>query len=435
MAQTNNFVTSGIPDLDRLLGGGIIIGDNVIWYDDAGLLASVFCLNLLQASKADCKHLIYLSFDCSPRHLLEKLGSLAHTPHLTILDCFTHGKGESSDLFLNFYHRPETDFPCRIICLPDPRKIEAVTDAVYDLHRSLTADVRFIFESLTGMQELWGQEETILKFYASACPRLYDLHTIAYWIAEKGAHSGRLKAHFNKITQVALDLTVKRGKTYLTVLKAEKRNLNIVNQPTVYWHQDLQVSLDPDNLHTGGIDLGRRLKRLRKQRGLSQKELARQVGVTPSNISQVENNQVYPSLPALMKIAEVFSINISYFLPEAKPARNRIIYPAAEAVATTVAGNAPKNLLARQFFAGQQEGRLDPWLIEIPPATTLNGHFFIHKGEEMGYLLSGDITLVLEEEKSFLNPGDLIHLTTTTPVQWKNEGDTTARLLWLKINM
>ena len=71
MAQTNNFVTSGIPDLDRLLGGGIIIGDDVIWYDDAGLLASVFCLNLLQASKADCKHLIYLSFDCSPRHLLE----------------------------------------------------------------------------------------------------------------------------------------------------------------------------------------------------------------------------------------------------------------------------------------------------------------------------------------------------------------------------
>jgi hypothetical protein len=28
-----------------ILGDGIIIGDNVVWYDGAGSLASVFCLN------------------------------------------------------------------------------------------------------------------------------------------------------------------------------------------------------------------------------------------------------------------------------------------------------------------------------------------------------------------------------------------------------
>ncbi|MBW2721542.1 MAG: hypothetical protein JRC67_04865, partial [Deltaproteobacteria bacterium] len=36
-------VASGVSPLDRLLGG-LYIGDNVVWHDDAGSLASVFCL-------------------------------------------------------------------------------------------------------------------------------------------------------------------------------------------------------------------------------------------------------------------------------------------------------------------------------------------------------------------------------------------------------
>ncbi len=43
-------VPSGVGRLDLLLGG-LFIGDNVIWHDDAGSLAPVFCLNFLQASQ------------------------------------------------------------------------------------------------------------------------------------------------------------------------------------------------------------------------------------------------------------------------------------------------------------------------------------------------------------------------------------------------
>jgi hypothetical protein len=42
-------ITSGVEALDRLLGG-LFIGDNVIWYDTAGSLASAFCLNFILAS-------------------------------------------------------------------------------------------------------------------------------------------------------------------------------------------------------------------------------------------------------------------------------------------------------------------------------------------------------------------------------------------------
>ena len=98
-------VASGVSQLDRLLGG-LFIGDNVVWHDDAGSLASVFCLSFLQTSEAQEKPIIYVSFDRSPRNLLEKLGHLADYRNLTILDCFTWGKGAGSDVFLRFYRDP-----------------------------------------------------------------------------------------------------------------------------------------------------------------------------------------------------------------------------------------------------------------------------------------------------------------------------------------
>ena len=69
------------------------------------------------------------------------------------------------------------------------------------------------------MQSLWGGEEQVIEFYVKTCPRLYELDTIAYWLVEKGAHSSRLKANINKIAQVVIDLSVRRGNAALKILR------------------------------------------------------------------------------------------------------------------------------------------------------------------------------------------------------------------------
>ena len=79
------------------------------------------------------------------------------------------------------------------------------------------------------------------------------------------------------------------------------------------------------------------------------------------------------------------------------------------------------------------EPKAEPYLIEIPPKTNLNSHFFIHKGEEMGYLLSGKLQLKMKKAFHTVNPGDVIYLSSEIPHQWKNKGPGTARLLWIKV--
>ncbi len=175
--------------------------------------------------------IIYVSFDRSPRNLLDKLGHLAENPLLTILDCFTWGKGAGSDVFLKFYEDDHDQWSCNIVKVQSPKEVSSVMDSVYRVHATMTGDVRFVFESITGMQELWGSEEQIIRFYMHSCPRLYELNTVAYWLLEKKAHSSRLRAQINQIAQVAIKLSIKRGTTYLTVIKAEERLSDNLHRP------------------------------------------------------------------------------------------------------------------------------------------------------------------------------------------------------------
>jgi transcriptional regulator with XRE-family HTH domain len=290
-----------------------------------------------------------------------------------------------------------------------------------------------VFESITGMQGLWGGEDQILRFYSHSCPRLYELNTIAYWLMEKRAHSTALMARINQVAQVAIDLAVKRGNTSLTVLKAEKRKLQTLNKPFFYWVDEDQVAFAPRRGYAGRIDLGRRLKDLRTTRGLSQTQLAKQVGVTPSTISQVESNLIYPSLPALFKMAEILSVGPAALLQKAEDVPAKVIFPAAEAAVIRLSHLPDSSVRVRMFTPVEDRRRAVPYLVEIPAGKHLPIHFLIHRGEDVGYLLSGRLRFRLRQVDHTLGAGDVVYLTDEAPEEWENPGPEPARLLWVKI--
>jgi len=429
-----SFVSSGIEQLDALLGGGILIGDNVIWYDTAGSLAPVFNLNLVQISKEKKRELIYISFDRSPRSLLEKLGSFARNKRLTILDCFTHGKGESSDTFLAFYENLPKKLPCRIVKEENPSSPDRVKEAVYGLHETMQDDVRLIFDSLTGMQELWGEEDTALRFYSQACPRLYELNTEAYWVVESEAHSSQFKAHINKVTQVAIDLSLKRGKTFLTLVKAEGRDVGTLEIPVEYWSDGLEVHLDLGGDKPRKLALGAHLKQLRTRKGISQTALAKLVGVTPSTISQIESDQIYPSIPALIKIAEILSAEIgSLFGESLTPDPETVVFKGQNATSSILPHLPRKKIHAMRLLPEGMQRDFECYLLEVEPKSRLENHFFINKDLEIGYLLSGELQLELNGKQQAMQPGDLVTFGAEVPESWENQGNSVAKLLWLQI--
>ncbi len=64
------------------------------------------------------------------------------------------------------------------------------------------------------------------------------------------------------------------------------------------------------------MDLGEKIFKLRKERGLSQEALAEKVGTTRQVISKWENNQGFPETEKLLLLSNVFEVSVDFLLKE-----------------------------------------------------------------------------------------------------------------------
>lgn len=61
-------------------------------------------------------------------------------------------------------------------------------------------------------------------------------------------------------------------------------------------------------------EIGTKIRQLRSQRGISQIELAKQLGVSKSVVSSYENGIHFPPYDILIQIAKLFSVSTDYLL-------------------------------------------------------------------------------------------------------------------------
>ena len=63
----------------------------------------------------------------------------------------------------------------------------------------------------------------------------------------------------------------------------------------------------------------------------------------------------------------------------------------------------------------------------------IGAHFFVYKGEEVGYLLSGELTVTIYNRKQTVHSGTMPCFTSQIRSQWENTGEDVARMSWIKI--
>jgi KaiC/GvpD/RAD55 family RecA-like ATPase len=178
-------ISSGIKGFDRLIDF-FHIGDNVVWEVDSGTPYKIFLQNFIRQSFNDFQKIIYISFNRSPQSILKSVKNILNPELFVLVDCFTSGKGKNDKTFARFY---ETPSGINIVKIDNPKSIEQFTQSLNGIEDNLPPGARYIFDSLTGMQDLWSDENSTYKFFTYMCPRLYDLDTVAYWILDKEAHT------------------------------------------------------------------------------------------------------------------------------------------------------------------------------------------------------------------------------------------------------
>ena len=66
--------------------------------------------------------------------------------------------------------------------------------------------------------------------------------------------------------------------------------------------------------------IGERLREARNRKGLTVREIARQIGVSPSLISQIERDKVNPSVSTLWGLVTVLGLTMGELFSETEPA-------------------------------------------------------------------------------------------------------------------
>jgi transcriptional regulator with XRE-family HTH domain len=416
-------ISSGIKSFDRLIDF-FYTGDNVVWEVDSGAPYKVFLQNFIKQSFNDSQKIIYISFNRSPQSILKSVKNILNPEHFVLVDCFTSGKGKNDKTFARFY---ETPSDTNIVKIDDPKSIEQFTHALNAIEDSLSPGARYIFDSLTGMQDLWSDENNTYKFFTYMCPRLYDLDTVAYWILDKEAHSQKFKANLRHITQVVIELYERREMLYMKAIKLDGRNDREAFKPHLYQINEGNVIISLLKKEHS-LEIGSRLKEMRTRRGMSQKELADKVDVSPSFISQVENNQISPSLTSFVQLCNALGESPSTLLDD-KPAkktgwlirqRSGSSQPLMKEDGLSVFNVSENGAYPRDSVAN---------IAVIEPHTQIKKHFLLHKGKEFIHVLKGQVSLIVDGMEESVSAGDSVFLKDEIPSLWKNEMEEPAELL------
>ncbi|MCW2737520.1 XRE family transcriptional regulator [Nocardioides sp.] len=159
-----------------------------------------------------------------------------------------------------------------------------------------------------------------------------------------------------------------------------------------------------------------RLKMVRNARGLTLAEVTERTGVSTSTLSRLETGQRRPTLELLLALSALYRVPLDDLVgaPEVGDPRIRL---------------RPGQVKGRTVVPLSREpGSMQAWKIVVPTGQ-VDPQPRAHDGHEWIYVLSGRVRLVLGQEDSVLEPGDVAEFDTRVPHWFGSTGEAPAEML------
>lgn len=173
------------------------------------------------------------------------------------------------------------------------------------------------------------------------------------------------------------------------------------------------------------IDIGSKIRRIRKNRRLSIAELAKKSETSTGMISQIERNMVMPSVTTLYKIAKTLDVSIGYFFDEEskevsplvkKDDRKKLVIDEAHGI--------------YELLTADLERRIEFLSITLVKGESKMNELLSHTGEECGIVIKGKMMVKLGDKEYIMEEGDSIGFDSSIPHRYINIGEEECVSIW-----
>lgn len=180
-------------------------------------------------------------------------------------------------------------------------------------------------------------------------------------------------------------------------------------------------------------ELGARIRAAREDAGLSVRGLARQVGVSPSLLSQVERGLAQPSVATLWALVTELGLSLdAMFAASAEGAAGRapIVQRAASRPAIELDGG-----IVWERLTASPDRDADFAFVTYPPGADSGADDppASHGGREYGFVIGGRLRIEVGDEVLELGPGDAVAFGSETPHRFRALGDEPVTAVWLNL--
>jgi transcriptional regulator with XRE-family HTH domain len=193
--------------------------------------------------------------------------------------------------------------------------------------------------------------------------------------------------------------------------------------------------------------LGERLRRERDRLGLSLRELARRLEVSPSLVSQIETGKIQPSVRTLYAIVSELGVSLAELFAPPEPSRPEAVadpqHRAARATPPPSTDRVQRahDRRAIELESGVRWERLTAWndpdveflyaTYAVGGASSPEGTLVRHNGREFGTVIDGRLGVTVGFEEYVLEPGDSISFESSTPHRLHNDGSDVVHAIWV----
>jgi len=186
--------------------------------------------------------------------------------------------------------------------------------------------------------------------------------------------------------------------------------------------------------------VGGRLRQERERRGISLRQLARRVGVSPSLVSQIELDRVNPSVSTLYALVTELGMTMSDVFGDVAQSATRVVQPPLDGDGPVTR---PDTRRVINLASGVRWERLTPhsdtgveFLYVVYPVGAESCHadaLVTHGGREYGYVTSGTLGVRVGFDEYELGPGASIAFDSSSPHRLWAIGDQPVHAVWVVI--